>query len=150
MTNFTTGTAGINLITSFEGFRSEPYLDQAGIPTIGYGSTHYQDGTPVTMDDSPITQEQAIQLLQIYLQKFETVINNAVTSDINQSQFDALCDFVYNEGPGHFLSSTLLKVVNGESDVSISDAFLMWDKVEGQVNPGLVRRRNAEIALYNS
>ena len=39
-----TGTAGIDMIKSFEGFRSAPYKCPAGIPTIGYGATFYPDG----------------------------------------------------------------------------------------------------------
>ena len=40
-----------NFLKEKEGFRSEPYLDQAGLPTIGYGTRFYEDGTEVTMDD---------------------------------------------------------------------------------------------------
>ncbi len=44
---------GIDLIKSFEGFSSKPYLCPAKIPTIGYGATFYPDGKKVTMKDSP-------------------------------------------------------------------------------------------------
>ena len=36
-------------------------------------------------------------------------VNRAVTSGINQNQFDALVDFVFNLGCGSLLSSTLLR-----------------------------------------
>ena len=150
MSNFKTSQNGINLITEFEGFRANPYLDQNNIPTIGYGSTHYSDGSAVTMDDDSISQSDAVALLQIYVKKFEDVVNNDVTANINQNQFDALVDFTYNVGPGNFASSTLLKVINGDVDGDVATQFMRWNKTGGQPNAGLTRRRQAEIDLYNS
>ena len=37
--------AGLALIRRWEGFRAAPYLDSAGVPTIGYGTIRYEDGT---------------------------------------------------------------------------------------------------------
>ena len=37
------------VIKQFEGFRAKPYKDSAGIPTIGYGTIRYPDGSAVTM-----------------------------------------------------------------------------------------------------
>lgn len=40
-----------------------PYIPTAGdVPTIGHGSTRYEDGTPVRMSDAPITRQRAQQL----------------------------------------------------------------------------------------
>jgi len=148
--NLTTSENGINLITSFEGFRSSPYLDQNGIPTIGYGSTYYQDGTKVTMQDPAITKDQAIEILQTYVQKFEAIVNDHVTVSLNQNQFDALVDFTYNVGPGNFLSSTLLRLLNQGQYDQIPAQFMRWNKTNGQPNAGLTRRRQAEADLWNS
>ena len=148
--NYKTSQTGINLIEEFEGFRANPYQDQNGIWTIGYGSTHYEDGSAVQQGDDPISKDDATALLQIYVQRFESAVNGYVTQTINQNQFDALVDFTYNVGPGNFHGSTVLKVVNGISDVDISTALMMWNKTGGQPNPGLTRRRQAEIDLYNS
>lgn len=150
MNNLTTDSAGITLITSFEGFSSTPYTDQNGIPTIGYGSTYYQDGTKVTMDDSSISQDQAVQILQSYVTKFENIINQHVIVELNQNQFDALVDFTYNIGPGNFVSSTLLHLLNQSEYDQVPAQFMRWNKTGGQVNPGLTRRRQAEINLWNS
>lgn len=40
---------GLDLIKSFEGFRSKPYRDIAGVPTIGYGNTYYENGVKVSL-----------------------------------------------------------------------------------------------------
>ena len=66
-----TGTAGIEIIKSMEGFRSAPYKCPAGIPTIGYGATFYPNGTKVTMSDTPITEVHGTDLLKSMLVSLE-------------------------------------------------------------------------------
>ena len=51
------------IVRRFEGFRASPYLCPAGVPTIGYGSTRYEDGSKVSLTDPPITQERADQIM---------------------------------------------------------------------------------------
>ena len=146
-----TGANGLNLIKKKEGFVSIPYKCQAGVPTIGYGSTYYEDGTKVTMKDPGITEEQATRLLANTIKKFEQAVNTSVTSNINQNQFDALVSFTYNVGPGNLRSSTLLKLVNkNPNDPAITDEFKKWVKAGGIVSKGLVKRRAEEAALYFS
>ena len=41
-----------DIIKEFEGFRSQAYKCSAGKWTIGYGSTLYEDGTPVKQGDT--------------------------------------------------------------------------------------------------
>ena len=56
--------AGLQIIKTFEGFRSSPYKCSAGVPTIGYGGTRYRDGTPVRMGDGEITEEDMKWLMK--------------------------------------------------------------------------------------
>ena len=144
-----TGTAGIELIKSFEGFRSAPYKCPAGIPTIGYGATFYPDGKKVTMADASITETKATELLQSMLGSFERYVDSYCRDDINQNQFDALVSFAYNLGPANLKSSTLLKKVNlNPEDETIRDEFMKWVKAGGKTLKGLVKRREAEANLY--
>jgi lysozyme len=146
-----TGTNGLNLIKKKEGFVSIPYKCQAGVPTIGYGSTYYENGTKVTMADLGITEEQATKLLSNTIKGFEKAVNTYVTSDINQNQFDALVSFTYNVGPDQFKKSTLLKYINkNPNDPNIALEFAKWVKVKGNVSKGLVKRRAEESNLYFS
>lgn len=55
-----------------EGFRSKPYLDTEGVPTIGYGCTNIL-GQPVTMDTPRITPANARVLLRAAI--FEALID---------------------------------------------------------------------------
>ena len=146
-----TGNKGIELIKSFEGFRSAPYLDAVNVPTIGYGATHYGNGKKVTMNDTPISEQQAVDLLKNMLGEYEGYVNKYVKQSINQNQFDALVSFTYNLGSGALPSSTLLKKVNlNPSDASIRNEFMKWVKAGGKTLIGLVRRREAEANLYFS
>ena len=55
---------GLQIIKTFEGFRSSPYKCSAGVPTVGYGSTRGFDRRPIKMSMGSITEEQANELLK--------------------------------------------------------------------------------------
>lgn len=140
--------AALDLIRSFEGLKLSPYLDSVNIPTIGIGTTHYEDGTHVTMKDSSITEDRAYDLLRNHLIGVENCLNSAVSIDLSQNQFDALACFIYNVGEGAFTSSTMLKKLNANDVEGTSEEFERWDKAGGKVIAGLLRRRQAEKALF--
>lgn len=140
----------IKLIAKFEGLKLEAYKCPANIPTIGYGSTYYADGSRIKMGDK-ITKEQAEKLLSDTLIAYEKFVDANTRDDISQGQFDALVDFAYNCGNGNLKSSTLLKKVNANpNDATIKAEFSKWTKAAGKELKGLVNRRNAEIELYYS
>lgn len=147
-----TGSKGLSLIKSFEGFYSKPYLDPVGIPTIGYGVIKYPNGKRVTMQDAPITEQQASDLLaQLLSQTYEKEVNKLVKVPLNQNQYDALVSFTYNLGGTNLGKSTLLKKINGNPcDSSIRSEFEKWVNAGGKKLAGLVRRRKAEADLYFS
>jgi lysozyme len=140
---------GLNLIKEFEGFRSAPYLDAVGVPTIGYGATYYPNGKKVTMNDIPISEKQATDLLRNMVVVYENAVDALVVPLINQNQFDALVSFTYNLGKGALKSSTLLKRVNANpNDPDIKNQFNKWVKAGGRTLQGLVKRRAKEANLY--
>ena len=142
---------GLNLIKKFEGFSSKPYLCPANVPTIGYGNTFYEDGTKVTLQDNPITEERASELLEFIANKnFGRFVNVTVKVPINQNQFDALVSFAYNLGNGSLQQSTLLKKINDSDYIGASEEFLKWNKSGGKVLSGLTKRRSAEQELFLS
>jgi len=139
----------IELIKKFEGFSAKPYLCPAKVATIGYGSTRYADGLKVALNDKPITELQAIDLLKDTLKQYELAVDSYCRDDINQNQFDALVDFAYNCGVSNLKSSTLLKKVNiNPNDITIGGEFAKWNKGGGKILNGLVKRRAAESELY--
>lgn len=145
------GSKGLDLIKLFEGFYSKPYLDPIGIPTIGYGATYYPNKKKVTMQDKPITEKEATELLKTMLISYENDVKRLVKSKLTQNQFDALVSFTYNLGSTNLSKSTLLKKLNvNPNDKSIREEFMKWNKAGGKVFNGLKRRRNAEANLYFS
>jgi lysozyme len=140
---------GINLIKSFEGFSSKPYLCPAKICTIGYGATFYPNGKKVTMADKAVTEAEGVELLKSMLIKFEQYVDSYCIDKITQNQFDALVSFCYNLGPANLKASTLLKKVNkNPNDETIRAEFMKWTKASNKVLKGLVVRRQAEADLY--
>ena len=138
----------IDIIKHFEGLFLHPYLCPAGVPTIGYGSTRYPNGTKVTMQDKPITEGMAQTILLATLQNYTDAVNRYVKVPLNQNQFDALVDFAYNVGNGAFLGSTLLKLLNLGNYKQASLEFNKWTHADGKVLEGLVKRRQAETDLF--
>ena len=140
---------GYNIIKSFEGLSLKPYLCSANVPTIGYGSTYYENGIRVQMSDAPITKQRAEQLLQHTADRFALKVANLIKKPITQNQFNALVSFAFNVGSGALASSTLLKLVNiNPNDAMIAKEFLKWNKGGGRVIDGLTKRRIKENALY--
>ena len=142
---------GLDLIKRYEGFSSKPYLCPAGVPTIGYGSTYYENGQKVELSDPPITEDWAVQLLLNNVILYEKAVATMVVSSINQNQFDALVSFCYNVGVTNFKKSTLLKIVNNNpNDPNVAIQFGRWIRANGRVLAGLVKRRKSEADLYFS
>lgn len=140
---------GYNLICEFEGLKLKPYLCSAKIPTIGYGNTYYPNGKRVTLLDDTITKEYAFEIFKTIADKFAKRVDEMVTSEITQNQFNALVSFAYNVGTGAFATSTLLKKVNNNpNDVTIKNEFLKWVRANKKVIQGLVNRRNKEALIY--
>lgn len=133
-----------SLIRQFEGLRLTAYRCPAGVWTIGYGHTSR------VMLGMTVTLEQAEEFLRQDIEVVENIVNSEC-SDLRQCQFDALVSFVFNVGVGNFRKSTLLKKVKANpDDNSIMDEFLRWVYAKGIVQPGLQKRRLAEMKLYFS
>ncbi len=140
-------TNGINMICGFEGLRLKAYDDGVGVWTIGTGTTVYPNGVKVKKGDT-CTAEQAKTYFKHDLAKFEKTVNESVIVPLSQNQFDALVSLTYNIGSGAFNNSTLLKKLNKGDYQGAADQFLVWNKAGGKVMKGLVRRREAERALF--
>jgi lysozyme len=144
---------GVTLIKHYEGCPKDAdgnavaYRCPANKPTIGYGSLKLKDGTPVE-DNMTITMEEAEELLAHELKEYEGYINNIVTVPLKQNEFDALVSWVFNLGPSNLKSSTMLKVLNAGKYQEVPEQIKRWNKVNGKVNEGLVKRRKSEALLF--
>ena len=131
-----------SLIKKFEGCELEAYLCPAGVWTIGYG--HTKD----VKEGDRITKDEANHLLEEEMIEYESYIDDMVDVELNQSQYDALCAWVYNLGPSNLGSSQLLKVLNEGKYEEVPQQIKRWNKANGEVLNGLIRRREAEALLF--
>ena len=139
------------LCKQFEGFRSKPYLCPANVATIGYGSTYYADKRKVTLEDPPMSQEEAHALLMIELEHtyLPGVLRNCPILATDERKCNAIVDFAYNLGVGRIQTSTLKRKINAGDWEGAQEQLMLWTKGGGKVLPGLLKRRKAECLLLN-
>lgn len=135
------------LCIHYEGLYLRPYLCVAGVPTIGVGSTRYLDGTPVRLTDPPITKEHAMVLLRLRILRDFMPGVRALCNVDEPGRLAALTDFAYNLGLGNLKASTLRKRVNAGRWDDVPAELRKWVYAAGRTQRGLVKRREAEIAL---
>ena len=139
---------GFTLLGELEGIVLRPYKDSVGIPTIGIGSTYYEDGTKVKMTDKAITKERAIQLAKNVVKSFEARVNKSILLPMTQNQFDAMALLCYNIGESSFARSSVVRNFNAGNLQKAADSFLLWNKAGGKVSKGLTNRRQKERDLF--
>lgn len=100
-----------------EGFTPEPVIPTKGdVPTIGLGSTRYEDGTPVRMTDPPITRERAEQLARnLHTEEERRFKDSLPGAYLTQGEFDVYLDFTGQYGIGNWRKSSMRRhVLAGE------------------------------------
>ena len=163
--------AGADLMHRFEGCRNKPYLCPAHIWTIGYGHVLYQEqiklpmarveGKEVAMirkemplkpeDNRVWSKEEIEKLFADDVASFERGVLRLVPGVAGrQGAFDALVSISFNFGLGNLQRSTIRMKANRGDWEGAAQAFMAWTKGGGKVLPGLVKRREAEIALFLS
>jgi lysozyme len=141
--------AGLDIIKSFEGWRSSVYHCGARW-TIGWGSTYDLNGDRVTSDHADIDEVEGELLLRQEVCHVEGTIARVVKAPLNENQFSSLVSFVYNVGSGNFFRSTMRQKISRFDYEGAADEFPKWRRSAGQILPGLVRRRVAERNLFLS
>jgi lysozyme len=134
---------------------------------VGYGHVLYQDQIrlPVVTDKPNVvirkkyslktednrvwSKEEIEKLFANDVASFERGVLRLVPGCVGrQGSFDALVSFAFNAGLGNLQRSTIRMKANRGDWKGAADAFMMWTKGGGKVLPGLVKRRQAEIALF--
>lgn len=137
-----------SLARRFEGLYLSPYLCPAGVPTIGYGATYYENGEAVTLKDAPITRERAEKLLMWMVRtKYLPAVIRLCPGIDNPNRLAAIIDFTFNLGEGRLRAATLRKKINAGLWDEVPAELRKWVKGGGKVLRGLVIRRDAEIVL---
>jgi lysozyme len=109
-----------------EGYTSTAVVPVKGdVPTIGFGSTRRDDGTPVQMSDT-ITPEKALARALSDVQAFEGALKQCVTAPLSQGEYDVYLSFSYNIGSSAFCGSTLVKKLNVGDYSGACSELLRW------------------------
>lgn len=137
---------GVDLIKRFEGFSSSIYICPAGYPTIGYGH--------VVRDDEKqrfaggIDTEEGESLLRQDVRWAERGALRLIEVPLTDGQFDSLVSFTFNLGSGALQRSTLRRKLNRSEYESAAGEFRRWVWAGGRKLKGLIKRREAEKALF--
>ena len=142
--------AGIDLIKKFEGYRSKPYRDVAGLWTIGYGHLIGNGKTLPDHYNREFTEGEIDELLRQDLAKFERGVTLQFPMLLRQCEFDSLCSFSFNLGLGTLEKSSLKKDILASNKEQAAKDFLKYIYAGGKPIEGLKRRRLAEQKLFLS
>lgn len=152
------GTAGskassniIYYVKGIEGFAPNYYYDSVGVKTLGYGMTKGElVGVSTPLSEASATHYLTKYFNRDYYSKVLSIVKRKGVSNPKQREIDAFSSFAYNLGVGAFEESTLLKkYIAGERGESIHNEFKKWVHGDGQVLPGLVRRREEEWKIFS-
>ena len=130
-------------IAEFEKFSPKAY-DDYGRLSIGYG-------TEASNINQTITKEEALIAMNKEIKKARNIVLKAKKEhgyDWTQNQIDALTSFTYNAGGKNF--KRLLTGDEGgmRGDEEIALMLPEYNTAGGKVLPGLTKRREAELKLF--
>lgn len=142
-----TGPKGKALIKDFEKCVLTAYDNNDGMITIGWGHAEPKGNTNLVAGVTRWSQAQADSTFESDLKKYEKAVNDYFTRSFNQNQFDAMVSFTYNLGVGVFANDGWDRNASNEYILASLPKYINKGSAH---EPGLVRRRNAEIALFNT
>lgn len=137
----------LELIKRHEGLRLTAYRCPAGVWTIGYGHTSAA-GKPEVKPGMTITKAEAEEIFLRDITVFADEVRPLLKTPLSANQFGACVSLAYNIGIGAFKRSSVLRFINQKRFDDAADAFLLWNKANGKILKGLVRRRAEEAALF--
>jgi lysozyme len=111
---------------------SEDYTEGAVIPTkndrptLGFGSTFYEDGRPVQMGER-IKPVRAVVLAAAHVSREEQLFRESLPgAQLHQAEFDLYIDWVYQYGPGAWRKSSMRREILVGNHRKACDALLLY------------------------
>ncbi|CAN7508695.1 glycoside hydrolase family protein [Acidovorax sp. LjRoot38] len=104
------------------------YIPTAGdVPTIGHGSTRYEDGTPVRLSDPPITRQRAAQLARALHSEEEAKFKASLPGVLlYPGEYDLYLDFVGQYGIGNWRASSMRRHLLAGDHLRACEALPQW------------------------
>lgn len=119
--------AGLIALVSQEGYTDKAVIPIPGDrPTMGFGSTFKEDGSPVKMGDTA-TPAKAMRMTMAHIAKDEIGLRKCVTGEVSQVEYDVLLDFTYWRGVGGACRSDVVKNINAGDYAAACEAYLNLD-----------------------
>ena len=119
-------------IVANEGYSDKAIVPVPGdVPTVGFGSTTRDDGSPVQMSDRT-TPPQALGKALRDVQAYEGKLKRCVTVPLYQHEYDSFVDLAYNVGPAAFCGSTLVTKLNSGDYPGACAEILRWRYFKGR------------------
>ncbi len=141
--------------------RAYPYPDMGGTCTIGYGHAFYNpEGEGCSAEVKkwyavhPLSPTGAEDLLEGDIAQFEALINNTITVDLTQAQFDALVSYTFNSGDqtnNPYFVKGIPELINSGNYEAAAAAIASGPNTSGDpptTSDKLVERRQAEADLF--
>ena len=125
----TLSAAGFATWQASEGFTATAVIPTRGdVPTIGHGSTRYEDGTPVRLGDAPITRQRAQQLARNLHSEEEARFKASLPGVyLHPGEYDLYLDFVGQYGIGNWRKPQSPRTWLLQGDyVGACNALLTW------------------------
>lgn len=119
--------AGFGAWTTNEGFTDHAIIPTKGdVPTIGHGSTRYEDGRPVQIGDR-ITPQRAALLARNLMTKDEKLFAATLPGvRLHQAEFDIYLDFTGQYGIGNWRQSSMRRELMAGNYVQACAALLKY------------------------
>lgn len=119
--------AGFATWQASEGFTPVAVIPTKGdVPTIGHGSTHYEDGTTVRMDDKITPARAEILARNLADQDAKRLAVTLPGAKLYQAEFDVYLDFVGQYGIGNWTASTMRREVLAGNYSQACNALLRY------------------------
>lgn len=145
------------MIKHFEGFREQAYADELTkdkIPTIGWGMTRHANGRKVKLGDK-ITREEADKHLEQHVEEMRAHLAENIPhwNEMQPHHHAALISFAHNFGKNFYGSTgskfaSIRKALQDKDWEGVPVAMAKYNKSNGKVEKGLVRRRTTEGAMW--
>ena len=122
----TLSAAGFAGLVLEESYTSSAVVPTKGDrPTVGFGSTFRDDGTPVQMGDK-ITPARAIARSVAHIAKDESGLRKCVTGAMSQVEYDILVKFSYQYGVAATCNSSMVRNVNAGNYARACEGYTLY------------------------
>ena len=126
-----TAAALVGLL-AHEGYSDRAIIPIAGDrPTVGFGSTFRDDGSPVKIGDA-ITPPKAVARTYAHIARDESGIKSCVTATLTQGEYDVMVDFAYQYGVPTLCASSMVRHANAGRHIDSCNAYLLYKRAAGR------------------